>query len=226
MNNSEILFASLVGSGMVKTANRVSVAENQLGKHVLPSIPLPVNNMKQQLSNGSIPSFDPDTLWKADAPLSEDQQFFPLSFSIDNGNSYWLFPYEPMISINGKNKIIRRSVAKFKKTEGGDQPFGSVKEHWSQDDYEITITGILFGSLMQGRMEDCFPRDDFQKLRDLFTYNKEIRVKCEPLQLLGISKIVIEDFSFPFTKGENVQAYEIKAYSDTSHKLLIAGNNV
>jgi hypothetical protein len=77
------------------------------------------------------------------------------------------------------------------------------------------------GSILTGDVSECFPREDFEKLRDLLTYPKELYVKCEPLQLLGINRIVIEDMSLPFTKGENVQAYEIKGYSDSSYNLLI-----
>ena len=125
-----------------------------------------------------------------------------------------------MINISGKNTIVRRNVAKAK-TKGGLELGGSIKERWNQGDYDITITGVLIGSLLTGNVEDCFPREDFEKLRDFMTAPKSLKVYCEPLQLLGINQIVIEDFSFPFTKGENVQAYEIKCYSDFDYKLLL-----
>ena len=51
-------------------------------------------------------------------------------------------------------------------------------------------------------------------------------VYCEPLQLLGINRIVIEEMSFPFTKGENVQAYEISALSDFDFNLLLEEKDV
>ena len=60
-----------------------------------------------------------------------------------------------------------------------------------------------------------------QKLKEVLTHAKQVKVNCAPLELLGINDIVIDDFSFPFTKGENVQAYEIKACSDFSYNLLM-----
>lgn len=234
-NNTDILFASLVGSKV--NIPRFNAVQNELMKHVLPPIPfLPLKNevnidevdqtyetnselLKQETSNFNI------DLWKADQPTPEDQQFFPFWFLDEKGNK-WLLPYEPMITISGKNTIVRRNVAKAKSTTiKGISLGGSIKERWNQADYEITITGVLIGSLLTGSVKECYPISDFEKLRDFMTTPKSLKVFCEPLQLLGINQIVIEDFSFPFTKGENVQAYEIKAYSDFDYKLLLDIND-
>jgi len=234
-NNTDILFASLVGSKV--SIPRFNAVQNELMKHVLPPIPfLPLKNEidiakvddtyetnTESLKNES-GTFNID-LWKADQPTPEDQQFFPFTFVGKDGQKY-LLPYEPMISISGKNTIIRRNVAKAKSTNvDGISLGGSIKERWNQADYEITITGVLIGSLLTGSIKECYPISDFEKLRDFMIAPKSIKVFCEPLQLLGINQIVIEDFSFPFTKGENVQAYEIKAYSDFDYKLLLDIND-
>ncbi|OBX20958.1 MULTISPECIES: DUF6046 domain-containing protein [Bizionia] len=209
-----IIFSSLIG---VAKTNRFQVVQNELSKHVLPPIPFLGYKRKDQI--GSVKNDISQELWKANAPLSADDQFFPFYFVGSDGVKY-LLPYEPMINIGGKNTIIRRNVAKAK-TKGGREVGGSIKERWNQGDYDISITGVLIGSLLTGNVEDCFPREDFEKLRDFMTTPKSLKVYCEPLQLLGINQIVIEDFSFPFTKGENVQAYEIKCYSDFDYKLLL-----
>ena len=219
MDNTDILFASLVGSKVVKMVPRLTAVQNELMKHVLPPIPfLPFRNSEGiavvEKTN------DEQFTWEADRPVSEEQQFFPLSMSIDKGKTYFRLPYEPLISISGKNVIAKRRVAKWN-AENSKQLTGTIKERWSQDDYEITITGALMGSLEKGNYEDCYPRADFEKLKKILTHAKEIRILCAPLELLGITKIVIDDFSFPFTKGENVQAYEIKACSDYSYNLLM-----
>jgi hypothetical protein len=125
-----------------------------------------------------------------------------------------------MISITVNNIIIKRNVAK-----AHYDLQGTIKERWSRGDYEITITGVLIGSLLTGSVAECFPRKDFEILRDIITKPKSWKIECSPLELLGINQIVIEDFSFPFTKGENVQAYEIKAYSDFNYKLLLDIND-
>jgi hypothetical protein len=219
MGNTDILFASLVGSKIVEMVPRLTAVQNELMKHVLPPLPfLPFRNSEGiavvEKTN------EEQFTWEADKPLSEEQQFFPLSMSIDQGKTYFRLPYEPLISITGKNVIAKRRVAKWN-AENSKQLTGSIKERWSQDDYEITITGVLMGALLKGNFEDCYPRADFEKLKKVLTNSKEIWINCPPLELLGINKIAIEDFSYPFTKGENVQAYEIKACSDYSYNLLM-----
>lgn len=218
MGNQELLFASLVGSKIVKMVPALESVQNELMKRVLPPIPfLPFRNEDGVIE---VNSEQYENLWQADAPQSEAQQFFPLSLSIDKGETWFRLPYEPLISISGKNTIAKRKVAKWN-ADVSKQMTGTIKERWSQDDYEITITGALMGSILTGNVEDCFPRADFEKLRKVLTHSKEIEVACPIFELLGINKIAVDDFSFPFTKGENVQAYEIKACSDFSYNLLM-----
>ena len=55
---------------------------------------------------------------------------------------------------------------------------------------------------------------------------KKWGIQCEPLQLLGIDWIVVEEMNFPFTKGENVQAYEISVISDFEYSLLLEETDI
>jgi hypothetical protein len=215
MDNRDILFASLVGTKVAESIPRFSVIQNELAKHVLPPIPfLPLRNV-DKIKKGKSSVTVEELWWHSDSAPKADQQFFPLSFSlVDDGQKY-LLPYETMISINGKNQVVKRSVAK------GNKIAGKIKERWAQDDYDITITGVLIGDYETGSVDNCFPVSDFRKLKEFMTAPQALFVNCEPLQLLGINKIVIEDFSFPFTKGENVQAYEIKAVSDFDYLLVL-----
>lgn len=215
-NKTGIIFSSLVGSVTTESLPRFEAVQDELIKHVLPTIPfLPLKKSKPISQKKK--DFTAE-LWKADKPIAEDRQFFPFSFVGEDGERY-LLPYEPMISISGKNTIVRRNVAK------ANGLIGSIKERWNQADYEITITGVLIGSVLTGNVEECYPRQDFERLRDYMTTPKSLTVYCEPLQLLGINQIVIEDFNFPFTKGENVQAYDIRAYSDFAYNLLLDIND-
>ena len=52
------------------------------------------------------------------------------------GEEWWQLPYEPIITVNGKNVIVKKQVAKGKVR-------GSIKERWSQDDYQVSISGIF-----------------------------------------------------------------------------------
>ncbi|MFV8335190.1 DUF6046 domain-containing protein [Flavobacterium sp. RSP29] len=227
MNNQDILFAGLMGSKALETLARLDIVQNELTKHVLPVIPfLPFQN---KTGIETAVSSQNNTVWKSqsvmvgrqDPRISEEKQFFPLSFSFEDSSTRWLFPYEPLISINGGNNIVKRSVAKQGSEKNGMPMTGTIKERWSQKDYEITITGLLFGDLMKGKPEDCYPKTQLTKLLNFLTKTGTIKVFSHPLEILGINQIVIEDFSFPFTKGENVQAYEIKALSDFNYNLLV-----
>lgn len=212
----DILYAAIVSKNQ-----DFKLVQNDLMKKVGPTgYFLPMTN------DAKVPAVSArmmENLWQFDAPKSAEEQFFPLTFSRSGGHRFML-PYEPHISVSGGNRIVRRDIAKAK-TEYGQVLGGSVKERFTQRDYEITITGALYGNLITGSVEDAFPRADFEKLRDYMIAAESLQVFCEPLQLLGIDQIVIEDFSFPFTKGEYVQAYEIKAYSDIDYPLLLDLND-
>lgn len=231
MNNQDILFAGLMGVKAVKTLERLDIVQNELTKHVFPPIPfLPFRNITgvQEVSIGAQSNIwkadhqvTQRNLWEADPEQSEDHQFFPLSFSFFESGTKWLFPYEPLISISGGSNIVKRNVAKNGTDERGKQLTGTIKERWSQKDFDITITGVLMGKKLRGKPEDCYPKAQMNSLFEFLTAQKEIYVFCHLFEPLGINRIVIEDYSFPFTKGENVQAYEIKAVSDSIHKLLI-----
>lgn len=212
-----MVIASLFGSKIIKQVPRFSHVENRLGKHVLPVFPYPqfLRPDKIQKSSGDVEGEH----WQANKPLPSEQQFFPLTMSVDGSDEFTL-PYEPMINIQGKNNIIKRSVLKYNEEYSGNT-YGTVKERWNTDDYKITITGVLFGENEVGAFEDTFPRADFARLKKFLLQGKAIKVTCPPLEILGIHYIVIEEFNFPFSKGENVQAYEIKALSDVPMDLLL-----
>lgn len=124
-------------------------------------------------------------------------------------NAEWMFPIEPLISISGKNLIVKRSVAKSEKR-------GTIKERWSNDDFSISIQGSLVHPDLY-----TYPETDLQDLTYYLTQTQPLHVKNELLQSLGINQIVIESYSFPFSKGENVQNFTIEALSDDKYDLFI-----
>lgn len=210
---NDIVMSSLLGSKIIKQIPYFQKVELFTGQSILP------------LNSPSVQQNDTTEETKLAEPLNENkktiesQQFFPLTLSVDGSEEFTL-PYEPIISIEGKNNIIKRSVLKYNEQFSGST-FGTVKERWSMDDYKITITGALFGTSEIGPYESTYPREDFERLKNFLLQGKEIKVKSIPFELLGISYIAIEDFSFPFTKGENVQAYVIKAISDVPMQLFM-----
>lgn len=132
----------------------------------------------------------------------------PMFLRAFGDTEYWRLPTEPLVTVSGKNTIVRRQVAK-----AGDK--GTIKERWSQDDYEITIQGVLTST------DGEYPEDDVQKLKRLFDSRQSVSVSQNMLLAMGIKYLAVESVSFPHTKGLENQNYEIKAYSDYSVELLI-----
>lgn len=137
---------------------------------------------------------------------------FPLEISLVEQEDWWLVPIEPLITLTGRNIIVRRQVSKGKIR-------GSIKERWTQDDYQVKIEGALMDL-----KRDDYPRDDVQKLRN-FCEAAKLKVRCPLFEIFSINQIVVESYDFPFTKGIQNQQYTINAYSDDTYKLLLKNNN-
>lgn len=137
---------------------------------------------------------------------------FPLEISLVDQEDWWLVPIEPLITLTGRNIIVRRQVSKGKIR-------GSIKERWTQDDYQVKIEGALMDL-----KRDDYPRDDVQKLRN-FCEAAKLKVHCPLFEIFSINQIVVESYDFPFTKGIQNQQYTINAYSDDTYKLLLKKNN-
>lgn len=214
LTNDNILIASLLGSKVVEQIPRFEQVENYLETHV--GIPIPFLPIRNEVVVRDAERFEPMDAYNGPTPISQENQFFPFSFKKASEANWYLLPWEPMINIEGRTVLAKRYVAK-----NGKNNIGSIKERWSADDFDITITGTLFGMRERGTVAETYPREDMERLRDYLLSAEALEVQCEPLQILGINRIVIESMNFPFTKGENVQAYEIKALSDFDFQLLI-----
>lgn len=137
----------------------------------------------------------------------------PLRFKLEeSGAQEWLFPMEPMISVNGQNILVRRNVSKGKIR-------GSIKERWTQDDYSVRIEGILMG------MDGKYPEADVAKLRS-FCEAGHVKALNPLLEIFGISQLAIESWDIPFTSGTINQNYTIQAYSDDIYKLLLSRDDL
>lgn len=140
--------------------------------------------------------------------LGEEYYQVPLTLR-SNGLEFKL-PIDPLVSVSTKYNIVKRNVQK----QGTMR--GTIKEYWNQDDYQITIAGILIA-------EDTEQLQDYQKLlHEICDSPNAIDVECEMLNsTFDVLKIVVESVDFPFTKGLCNQQFTIKALSDESHSLLI-----
>lgn len=137
----------------------------------------------------------------------------PLRFKLEeSGAQEWLFPVEPMISLNGQNVLVRRNVSK-------GTIRGSIKERWTQDDYCVRIEGILMSE------DGSYPEADVAKLRS-FCEAGHVKVLNPLLEIFGISQLAIESWDIPFTSGTSNQNYTIQAYSDDIYKLLLSRDDL
>lgn len=127
----------------------------------------------------------------------------------DPVREWFSLPVEPLVSVSCKNIIARRSIAKSRHK-------GTVKERWSQDDYEITIQGVLTVA-----DEGAYPHEQLRRLKEFFEERQAVEVEQEMLFSLGITYLALENLNLPHTKGLNNQNYEIKAYSDSPVSLLV-----
>jgi hypothetical protein len=130
----------------------------------------------------------------------------------ESDNEWWTLPLDPVISVSGKNAIVRRHVLKV--DNAIENRRGTVKELWSQDDYEVNIAGVLIGA-------GDLPEDDLRKLRGYMEARKVLNIQSRLLGLFGITKLAVEEYALPFTKGMENQMYTIKGYSDDIFDLLI-----
>ena len=131
---------------------------------------------------------------------------FPLYFKLEGGD-WWLLPYEPQVTLQGSNVIVKKQVSK-------GSVRGTIKERWSQGDYSVNISGILIST------DGAYPSADVKQLR-AFCEAGRVLVKSPLLEIFSINQIVVESWSTPFTPGVANQAYTIGAVSDDIYKLLL-----
>lgn len=157
--------------------------------------------------------FDKRELRKQYLAFGALHSVMPLEIKRRTDAEWFRFPIEPIISISGKKTIIRRRP--LKSTKGG-----TIKECWSDDDYSITIRGVITHP-----DDDSYPETIIKDLNRILDSVGEIRVLHQMLNAMGIDAIAIESVNFPHTKGLSNQNFEIKAFSDTPFELLQALKN-
>lgn len=131
----------------------------------------------------------------------------PMKIKTEGDSEYWQLPIEPVVSITCKNIIVRRNILKTGNKDITRR--GSVKELWTQDDYQVNISGMLIGE-----DEDELPENDLIRLKNMCENRGVLEVESKLFTIFNITKIAVESYDFPFTKGMNNQMFTIKGYSD------------
>lgn len=150
-----------------------------------------------------------DRLQSGLAGIAASNYVTPITLKDENTGISLILPVDPLISISGKNIITRRYVSKSNMK-------GSIKERWSQDDYQINIAGVLIADSADEL------KSQVQALRTILENGKNgLSITCDLLNnYMDILNIAVEDYEFPHTKGVENQAFTIKAYSDSTYSLL------
>jgi hypothetical protein len=190
-------------------------AGKKLGYELPPYISALSDLSRNQKEETAIRQMSPEelqTFVKTNARITN--QIFPFSIKKESEATWWELPIEPVISIKGSNNIVTRNIAKSKGR-------GTVKEYWSQNDYEITVNGIFFSEDF-----NAYPEADVLRLKELFNAKEALEVKCDLLRIWDIFKIVVTDWDIPFTKGTSVQAWSFNALSDDPVELFVDDSNI
>lgn len=137
--------------------------------------------------------------------VPQNQFVCPVILTSVSTGAVWQCPVDPLVSVSGKNNIVRRYVAKSRN-------HGSVKELWSRDDFEVTITGVLLN------LPD---NEELKNIRAICESEEAVGIICQYLNdTYNINYLAIESFEFPFTKGEGNYQFTIKGYSDEDYPIL------
>lgn len=144
------------------------------------------------------------TLYKKDA--LGNYYFMPVTF-IHQGKEYEI-PCA-LISFTGRKNIIETPLV-------GRQ--GSVKELISMEDYQISITGVVFGE------NQVWPEEQLDAINELYNINEAIELKCAltDVFLSENDKVVILELNLPQAgQTEHVQVVEIKCVTDRAFELIM-----
>ena len=126
-----------------------------------------------------------------------------------NGSDLWTLPLEPTISVKASKTVVRRNIAK-------SSGVGTVKEQWSQNDYEISISGLLQSSEI-----NAYPEAHLSKLQSLLAKGKSLVIRCKLLDVIGVGLVCIDSWEFPATAGIENQEYSFSGFSDEDFDLVI-----
>ena len=114
-----------------------------------------------------------------------------------------------VVSITGKKNIVSTPLVGRK---------GTVKELINEDDYQISITGIVIGENQQ------FPEEQLDSIKELYSINEAVELKCALTEvfLSEGDKVVITDISFPQSnQTEYTQVIEMQCISDRAFELIL-----
>ncbi len=133
----------------------------------------------------------------------------PLTIVNPSGED-WTFPVEPIISVTSRKIIVKTPMPSLG---------GTVKEEILEDDYAITIRGILLNE-----DNDSYPVDQIARLEELKRTTGGLEVINKLLnQGFGIMRMTIEQITYEGREqSQTQQSFVISALSDRPVELVIS----
>ena len=111
-----------------------------------------------------------------------------------------------LFNVNQSRNIVKTPI------QGLD---GTVKEYISDGDYIINIKGIIQGA------NGIYPFDDVKNFISICQAKCALTIYSDYLQILGITNIVIENYSLPQDMGsQSQQVFELNCLSDVNYLIF------
>lgn len=150
--------------------------------------------------------------------FGEGQFAVPFRLALESSpDDVFSLPLDPVVVVKGSNAIVKREIAKA--VVDGDEIRGTVKELWTQDDWTIRVSGVITTT---GEAEDENVNYYHERLLKMLTAKEALIVECDVLNnVYGVTKVCVESFDFPFTKGVENQSFSFSLISDDSYQLEI-----
>lgn len=121
----------------------------------------------------------------------------------------WMLPASATAEFNRPKQIAKS------KPNGG---YGSTKEMWAFDDWEVTIRGFLL-------QRDAFPEDELKQLLRWEQVADSVAVDGDMFCLLGISRLVIERVNIGRIVGmPHLVPFQLQCSSDEALEISLQSN--
>ena len=96
---------------------------------------------------------------------------------------------------------------------------GTVKEMWQRSDWKISVSGVI-STRGEGETEQM--RYYIKRLLDILNAEESLIIECDVLNNdFDITRVCVESYDFPFTKGKENQSFTLSLISDDSYNLEI-----
>lgn len=129
----------------------------------------------------------------------------------DTPNAIWYFPLEPNIVLQRDKNVIRTEILYNKYYDG------TVKELFSNGDYEIQIDGIIWG--IDPNNYDTYDEENVGKLKEFLDENKSLAIVSEITNTFNVGFVAISKINRLERVGNQFH-FAFTCYSDKVFELI------